>query len=120
MAKILVVDDSAFTRNTLSMIMQSEGHEVVGLAENADQALELFETLHPELVTLDYLMPDKTGEVVLREIIQHDPEARVIMISGSGDSQLEERALQTGAKVFVEKPCAKKDILKAIDQVMNA
>jgi two-component system chemotaxis response regulator CheY len=120
MAKILVVDDSAFTRNTLSMFMQNGGHEVVGLAENADQALELYKTLHPELVTLDYLMPDKTGEVVLREIIQHDPEARVIMISGSGDSQLEERALQTGAKVFIEKPCEKKDILTAIDQVMNA
>lgn len=120
MAKILIVDDSAFTRRTLSMFMESGGHEIVGRAENAGQALDLFKTLQPELVTLDYLMPDKNGETVLKEIIQHDPEARVIMISGSGDSQLEERALQSGAKIFVEKPVGKTDILKAIDNVMGA
>ena len=107
MARVLVVDDSAFTRNALSMYIESGGHEVVGRAENAEQALELFKSLNPELVTLDYLMPDKTGEVVLREMIEHDASARVIMVSGSGDSKLEARAIETGAKYFVEKPCAR-------------
>jgi two-component system chemotaxis response regulator CheY len=118
MAKVLVVDDSSFTRNTLSMFIESGGHEVIGRAENAEQALDLFKSLSPELVTLDYLMPDKAGDLVLKEIAQHDPAARVIMISGSGDSKLQELALKTGAKVFVEKPCARKDILSAIDHVM--
>jgi FixJ family two-component response regulator len=90
MAKILIVDDSAFTRNTLMMFFESGGHEVV-----------------------------KSGEVVLKEIIQYDPSAKVIMLSGSGDNALEERALQTGAKFFVEKPCAKREILDVIDQVME-
>ena len=119
MAKILIVDDSAFTRNTLMMFFESGGHEVVGRAENAEQALDLFKTLQPELVTLDYLMPGKSGEAVLKEIIQHDPSAKVIMLSGSGDNALEERALHTGAKFFVEKPCAKREILDVIDQVME-
>lgn len=119
MAKILIVDDSAFTRNTLGTYCESGGHEVVGRAENAEEALTLFKTLRPELVTLDYLMPGKSGEVVLEEIIQCDPSARVIMVSGSGDNTLEERALQTGAKFFMEKPFAKNDVLNVIDQVME-
>ena len=119
MTKILIVDDSAFTRNALMTFCESGGHEVVGRAENGEQALELFKKLRPELVTLDYLMPGKSGEVVLKEIIQIDPGARVIMLSGSGDNKLEERVLQTGAKFFVEKPCAKGEILKVIDQVME-
>ena len=119
MAKILIVDDSAFSRNIISMMVESGGHEVVGRAEDGEQAVKLFKSLHPELVMLDYLMPGKNGEVVLKELIQHDPSARVIMISGSGDNTIEERALQTGAKVFVKKPCLPRDLLKVIDQVME-
>ena len=119
MAKILIVDDSAFARNWLGKIVESGGHEVVGRAGDGEQALTLFKSLHPELVILDYLMTGKSGEVVLKEIIQHDPSARVIMISGAGDHTIEERALQGGAKVFVEKPCVQEELLKVIDQVME-
>ncbi len=119
MAKILIVEDSAFTRNLIRMIVEGAGHEVVGLAGDGEQALKLFKSLHPELVILDYLMADKSGEVVLKEIIQHDPSARVIMISGSVEHALEERVLQAGAKVFVEKHCAQRDLLEVIDQVME-
>ena len=67
---------------------------------------------------LDYLMADKDGEQVLKEILQHDPGARVIMISGSGDHTIEERTLQLGAKLFMEKPMKQREVLKVIDQVM--
>ena len=117
MAKILIVDDSSFMRARLRVMFESGGHEVVGQAPDGEQALELFEDLHPEIVTLDYLMAGKNGEEVLKEIIQHDPSARVIMLSGSGDSTIEERALQIGAKLYMEKPIVQRDILKVIDQV---
>ena len=119
MAKILIVDDSAFARNSLRMIFESGGHEVVGRAADGEQAVQLFKSLHPEIVTLDYLMAGKNGEEVLKEIIQHDPSARVIMLSGSGDSTIEERALQIGAKLYMEKPVVQRDILKVIDQVLK-
>ena len=119
MAKILIVDDSAFVRARLNDLFERAGHEVVGGAENAEQALALFTSLHPELVTLDHLMPGKTGEAVLKEIIQLDPNARLIMISGSGDSNIEKRVLQAGAKAFVQKIDLKKDILEVINQVME-
>ncbi len=119
MVKILIVDDSAFARNSISMMVESGGHEVVWRAGDGEQAVKQFKSLHPDLVMLDYLMPGKNGEVVLKEIIQHDPCAKVIMISGSGDETIEARALKTGAKVFVKKPCVAVDLLKVIDQVME-
>ena len=119
MAKILIVDDSSFARTRLKILFDNGGHEVVGTARDGAQALALFKNLHPELVTLDYLMPDKSGEAVLKEIIQHDPSARVIIISGTSDHAIEERVLQAGAKVFIEKFNNQIDILKVIDQVME-
>ena len=118
MAKILIVDDSAFARNVLGRICEEGGHEVIGRAKDGDSAVKLFKSLHPELVTLDYLMKGKNGEAILEEIIEHDPSAKVVMISGSGDYTVEHRARPSGATDFVGKPFMQRDLLKVIDRVM--
>lgn len=120
MAKILIVDDSPFTRHLLGMIVKMGGHEVVGVAEDGKQALALFESLRPELVTLDWLMPSKSGEAVLKKLIQLDPNAKVIMITGWANSSIEGRVLQAGAKAFLEKSNAQRDLLKVIERVMES
>lgn len=118
MARVLIVDDSAFARNVLGRIIEEGGHEVVGRAKDGDSALEMFKRLHPEIVTLDYLMSGKNGAVILEEIIEADPHARVVMISGSGDYSVEENARKSGAKDYVSKPFMQRDLLKVIDHVM--
>jgi two-component system chemotaxis response regulator CheY len=119
MAKVLIVDDSAFTRNLLGRLLQGAGHEIVGTAANGTEALSLYGQLQPDLVTLDYLMPDMNGEAVLGEILEQDPTARVIMISGSGDHSIEERALAKGASLFIDKPDVQRRIVGAIDQILH-
>ena len=119
MSKILIVDDSVFAQNMFKNCVEQGGHEVVGLAGNGEQALKLFKSLQPELVILDYLMPDRNGIEILKEIIQCDPGVSVIMISGTHDHTIEERALKAGAKVHVEKIHLPKDLLKVIDQVLG-
>jgi len=120
MAKILIVDDSAFARHSLQRIVEDGGHEVIGRAADGKQALLLFASLQPELVTLDYLMNGECGDEVLEKIIQIDSNAKVIMMSAMGDPGIQEKALKAGAKVFLEKPYEHRDILKVIDQVMAA
>lgn len=120
MTRILIVDDSTFALHRLKMIYESGGHNVVGCAANGEQALQMFKQFHPELVTLDQVMAGQSGEEVLEEILQLDPDARVIMISGAGDVTLEERVLQAGAKKFMRKYAEQKDFLCVIDQVMRA
>ena len=119
MAKILIVDDSVFARDILGLNVKRGGHEVVGFAGDGEQALKMFKSRHPELVILDYLMAGKNGMEVLEEIITHDPNARVIMVSGSGDHTVEERALRAGAKVFMGKPCVQSELLNEIERVME-
>lgn len=119
MAKILIVDDSPFTRHLLGVIVKMGGHEVIGVAEDGKQAVALFQKLRPELVTLDWLMPSKSGEVILKKIIQIDPHAKVIMITGWANKSIEARVLEAGAKAFLEKSNAQRDLLKVIDQVME-
>jgi len=119
MAKILIVDDSSFARHMLGVIVKMGGHEVVGQAGDGKKGLALFKSLNPDLVTLDWLMPSKSGEAVLKKIIQHDPSAKVIMVTGWATSVIEERVLQAGAKAFLEKPNVQRDLLKVIDQVLG-
>jgi two-component system chemotaxis response regulator CheY len=118
MAKILIVDDSAFARNNLKIIVESGGHEVTGMAESSEQALELFSVLNPDIVMLDYLMSGQSGVEALREMIRQKPLTKVIMVSGIRDSAIEEEALATGAKVFIRKPFTPEKLFNAIDQVM--
>lgn len=112
------MDDSSFARAKLRRLFESGGHEVVGSAEGGTQALAMFKSLAPDLVTMDYLMPDKSGEEVVKEIMQYDPDARVIMISGASNEEVEERSMQAGAKFFFRKFDMKSDLLDVINQVL--
>jgi len=120
MAKILIVDDSAFARNSLELIIESSGHEVVGRAANGAEAVSLFCSLQPELVTLDYLMTGETGDEVLEKLIRIDPGVRVIMISGMADPGIRDQALQAGAKYFLAKPFEDDTVVQTIAQAMQA
>lgn len=119
MAKVLIVDDSPFTRHLLGVIVKMGGHEVAGAAEDGKQALKMFRSLQPDLVTLDWLMPSKSGEAVLKKIIMLDPDAKVIMITGWANKSIEGRVLAAGAKAFLEKSNVQKDLLNVIDQVLG-
>ena len=118
MATILIVDDSPFTRHLLSMIVKMGGHEVLGGAEDGIEAFEQYKTLRPDIVTLDWMMPNKSGEAVLKKIIQFHPYARAIMITGWAPKSIEKRVLKAGAKAFLEKSNVQKELLQVIDQVM--
>lgn len=119
MARVLIVDDSAFARNSLKLTVEKGGHEVVGRAGNGREAVSLFTRLQPEVVMLDYLMAGETGNEVLVELIRIDPDAKVIMISGMGHPAIQEEALQFGATCFLTKPYEREDILQMIDKALH-
>jgi two-component system, chemotaxis family, chemotaxis protein CheY len=110
MKRVLVVDDAAFMRVSIKNILMKMGHEVVGEAENGRAAVQKYCELSPDIVTLDITMPEMDGLAALKEIMQHDPKANIIMISAMGQESMVREAVMTGAKGFIVKPF-KEDIV---------
>src|SRR5690625_4835053 len=81
MAKsILIVDDAAFMRMMIKDILTKNGYDVVGEAQDGVEAVEKFQELQPDLVTMDITMPEMDGVTALKKIREIDPDAIVIKI----------------------------------------
>ena len=122
MANILIVDDSKFMRKMLSDILTEEGHQIVGEAENAKEATELYKILNPDLVTLDIIMPEVDGEdaiSALREMIKENPQTKVVMISAMGQQEVVKECIRAGAKDFIVKPFQPSNIAEVVKGVLH-
>ena len=118
MARILVVDDAAFMRKMVSDALTKGGHEVVGEAGNGTEAVTRFQELKPELTTLDITMPEKDGLAALKEIIELDPSAKVVMCSALGQESKVLESIKLGAKDFVVKPFQPDRVIEAVGKAL--
>ena len=116
MKKILVVDDAAFMRLTIKTMLEKNGFEVVGEAENGRKAIEMYKMLKPDIVTMDITMPDMGGVEALTEIIKFDPKATILMLSAMGQEGIVKDAVIKGAKGFIIKPFKEEYLLKALSK----
>ncbi|GEM02296.1 two-component system, chemotaxis family, response regulator CheY [Halolactibacillus halophilus] len=117
MARILVTDDAAFMRMQLKNIFQSLGHEVVGEAENGQVAINMYNELKPDLVTMDITMPEMNGVEAVKNIKANDPGATIVMCSAMGQQQMVLEAIQAGAKDFIVKPFDQDRIKQALEKI---
>lgn len=115
--RILIADDALFMRNMLKEIFVNAGFQVVGEAANGIEAVERYHELRPDLVTMDIVMPLKSGIEALRQITREDPDARVIMCSALGQEALIIEAVQAGAKDFIAKPFKEERVLDVVRRV---
>ncbi len=118
MARVLVVDDAAFMRKMVSDALTKGGHEIVGEAGNGQEAVDRFQELKPDLLTLDITMPEKDGLQALREIISLDPAARVVMCSALGQESKVLESIKIGAKDFVVKPFQPDRVIGAVEKAL--
>ncbi len=122
MAKILIVDDALFMRKMLSDIIHKEGFEICGEAENGKEAIDKYQQLQPDLVTMDIVMPkinDIDGIMAVKEIMKINPQAKVVMVSAMGQHSLVVEAIQAGAKDFVTKPFQPSRVIEALKRVLG-
>lgn len=104
MSRFLIVDDSSFIQKQLKEFLESKGHEIVGIGNDGNEGEELFKEHKPDLVTLDITMPNRSGKDCLKAILDHDPEARCIMVSAIREEEMVMDCLQLGAKAYINKP----------------
>lgn len=119
MARILVTDDAAFMRMQLKDMVTKAGYEVVGEAENGNAAVELYQKLRPDLVTMDITMPEMDGVSAVKEIRKIDPNAKIIMCSAMGQQNMVLEAIQAGAKDFLVKPFSADRIAEALKKHLS-
>lgn len=102
--KVLIVDDSAYTRQTMKKMLEKvPGLEVVGIASDGIDAMAKTLRLQPDIITLDFEMPEMDGFSFLRWLMRERPTP-VIMVSSHADSKTVFKALELGAVDFIAKP----------------
>ena len=116
---MLIVDDASFMRMMIKEILEKNGYEVVGEAENGNVAVEKYKELSPDLVTMDITMPEKDGISALKEIKEVDPDAKVIMCSAMGQQAMVIDAIQAGAKDFIVKPFQADRVIEAVSKALG-
>jgi two-component system chemotaxis response regulator CheY len=117
--RILLVDDTTFMRRMLREILGQEGYEIAGEARNGREAVEQYRALGPDLVIMDITMPEMDGIAAVREIVAHDPAARIIMCSALGQDEPIIEALDAGARDFILKPFLPEKVVEAVGKVLD-
>jgi two-component system chemotaxis response regulator CheY len=118
MATIMVVDDAMFMRKKCAQVLTQNGYGVVEAANGLD-ALNKYKEARPDGVLLDITMPDMDGLQALKEILKHDPSARVAMCSAMGQQSMVIEALKAGARDFVVKPFDVTRVIGAVQKLVN-
>ena len=118
-ARVLIADDASFMRQMIREIIEPEGYEVVGEATNGIEAVEQFEALNPDIVTMDIVMPKRSGIDAVKGILADHPDAKIIMCSALGQETLVMEALQAGARDFIVKPFKPDSVVATLAKIME-
>ncbi len=117
--RVLIVDDALFMRNMLKEVFLKAGYEVVGEAADGLEALDQYRRLRPDLVTMDIVMPRKSGIEALQDIRKEFPEACIVMCSAMGQESLILEAVQSGARDFIVKPFKEEKVLEVVRRISS-
>lgn len=115
MIRILLCDDQDIVTEGMQVILGTvKEFEVVGKAQDGAQAIELVETLNPDLVLMDLRMPIMNGIQATREICQHHPETKVLVLTTYDDDGWVFDAIRAGASGYLLKDTPREQLIKAI------
>ncbi len=117
---VLICDDALFMRKLINQVMTSGGFEVVGEAEDGSEAVDKYQTLKPDLVTMDLMMPQMNGIDAVREIMKLDSTACIIMCSSVGQEALVTEAMEAGARGYLVKPFQPPQLLAVAERALDA
>jgi two-component system chemotaxis response regulator CheY len=118
--RLLVIDDALIIREIIKDTVIDVGWEIVGEASNGQEAVELYEKLRPDAVTLDLVMPEYDGLHALRGILKMDPDAKIVVVSAIDQKNVLREAFKIGATDFLIKPFDNETLVRTLETVCPA
>ena len=116
--RVMVVDDHPIMRNGLRDTLEASGRfEVVGLAEDGDEAVMMVEGIEPQVIVMDVIMPNKDGIDACREIMELLPDTRVLMLTASSEMDAVIEAVAAGATGYLQKYSRPEELVGAVVDV---
>ena len=116
---VLIVDDAPIIRMMLRGILIDSGYEIVGEASDGMEAVGMFKEMNPDLVSMDILMPEKNGIEAIREIIEINPEAKIVVVTGVEQKESLEKALAAGAVDHIFKPFEADQVISVFQKALG-
>jgi len=116
--RVVIAEDEALIRLDLKETLEEEGYEVVGETGRGDEAVQLVESLSPDLAILDIKMPGKDGLEAAREIAG-PRKAAVLILTAFSQRDLIEQARDAGALAYLVKPFQKSELLPAVEVALG-
>lgn len=115
--RVMVVDDHPMWRDAVERDLQAAGFEVVAVAANGSEAVARFPAARPQVVVLDLQIPAPNGVEVTAEVLRHDPSARVLILSASGEQTDVLEAVKAGATGYLVKSASRDELVDAVRRV---
>lgn len=115
--RVMVVDDHPMWRDAVERDLQEAGFDVVAVAADGHQAIARFPAARPQVVVLDLQIPGPNGVEVTAQVLAHDPSARVLILSASGEQADVLAAVKAGATGYLVKSASRPELLDAVRRV---
>ncbi len=118
--KLLIVDDSNVIRHRIARIAlhpRLRHVDIVGLAKNGVEAVNICRRETPDVVTMDLTMPEMDGVACVEKLIAHNPGLNILVVSALSDKTTAIQALKKGARGFLHKPFSDDQLVVALLEV---
>ena len=115
--KIVIVDDSDFSRSIIRRMLTEENMNIVGEANGAEAAIGIIKETNPNIVITDIVMPDVSGIELTEKISQNFEDISVIVVSSLSQEHIVLEAIAAGASDFISKPIQKQQLIDSIEKI---
>jgi len=115
----MIVDDSMIIRNRIERSVSDFNLDIVGIAKNGLEAVEITLKAKPQIVTMDLTMPEMDGEECIEKILQIDPNLLILVVSALKDKATAIAAMKKGAHGFLCKPFTETELTGALAKLIN-
>lgn len=117
--RVMIVDDSRVMEIQMKNLLEDTEFEIAAYCKNGEEALEMYEEVMPDVVTMDIIMPGMDGLETSEALLEEHPEAKIVMVSSLAYDDTIQEADSIGAKAFVYKPLEREKLIEALEDALT-